>query len=104
MSEPTRKTNESAAGLASRVASLDWLQTGKDLDAYGCAVAEGVLLRDQCRALSALYDQDALFRNRIVMTRHAFRRGEDKYCAYPLPQTLSLLPKTRYPPWPGVGH
>jgi hypothetical protein len=59
MSDPTRKTNKSATGLASRVASLDWLQIGKDLDAYGCAVAEGVLLRDQCRALSALYDQDA---------------------------------------------
>jgi hypothetical protein len=96
MSDPTRETNESATGLASRVASLDWLQIGKDLDAYGCAVAEGVLLRDQCRALSALYDQDAFFRSRIVMTRHGFGRGEYKYFAYPLPEVIAGLRPALY--------
>jgi uncharacterized protein len=76
---------------------LDWLQIENDLDAHGCAVAEGVLLRDQCRALSALYDQDALFRSRIVMTRHGFGRGEYKYWAYPLPEAVAVLRKTLYP-------
>jgi uncharacterized protein len=97
MNDPAQKTKESAAGLASRIASLDWLQIENDLDAHGCAVAEGVLLRNQCRALSALYDQDALFRSRIVMTRHGFGRGEYKYWAYPLPEAVAVLRKTLYP-------
>jgi hypothetical protein len=46
MSGPTRKVNESVAEIVTRVASLDWFQIGNDLDAYGCAVAEGVLVRD----------------------------------------------------------
>jgi uncharacterized protein len=104
MNDPARRANESAAGLASRVASLDWLQIENDLDAHGCAVAEGVLLREQCRALSALYDQDALFRSRIVMTRHGFGRGEYKYWTYPLPEAVAVLRKTLYPHLAGVAN
>jgi hypothetical protein len=44
-----------------------------DLDAYGCAAAEGMLLPEQYRALAALYDQDGCFRGRIVMSHHELR-------------------------------
>ena len=63
-----------------------------------------MLLRDQCRALSALYNQDALFRSRIVMTRHGFGRGEYKYWAYPLPETIAVLRETLYPHLAGVAN
>ena len=45
MSDPTRKVNESVVELAIRVASLDWLQIGNDLDAYGSTHPKGVRIR-----------------------------------------------------------
>ena len=36
-------------------------------------------------SLRALYDEDRLFRSRIVMERHRFGKGEYKYFADPLP-------------------
>jgi uncharacterized protein len=104
MSTPIGTANESAAGLASRGASLAWSQISNDLDSFGCAVAESVLSRDQCHALSALYDRDALFRSRIVMARHGFGRGEYKYWAYPLPASVAVLRKTLYAHLTGVAN
>ena len=76
---PTASTEElSVAGLADRVESLDWPQIESDLESDGCAIAKGLLLPDQCRALAALYPQDEPFRSRVVMARHGFGRGE--YC------------------------
>jgi hypothetical protein len=96
--------NDMAAGVASQVESLDWPRIASDLDAYGCAVARGVLLPDECRALSALYSQDEPFRSRIVMARHGFGRGEYKYWAYPLPETVAALRGTLYPHLSGVAN
>src|SRR5687768_7708504 len=78
-------------GIASRVESADWTQITNDLDAYGCAVAKGLLLPGECTALAALFDQDDLFRKRIVMARHGFGRGEYKYWNYPLPEAVAAL-------------
>jgi hypothetical protein len=77
--------------IASRVEALDWAQASHDLDAQGCAVLKELLSADECRALAALYPDDAHFRNRIVMGRHGFGRGEYKYFAYPLPDPIAAL-------------
>ena len=90
-------TKVRATGIAGRVESLDWPQIVRDLDAYGCAVAKGVLLPKQCRALASLYHQDAPFRSRIVMSRHGFGRGEYKYWTYPLPAAVATLRRALYP-------
>lgn len=50
-----------------------------------------------CRALAALYDDEARFRSRVVMQRHNFGRGEYKYFAYPLPQPVAELRAALYP-------
>ena len=42
-------------------------------------------------ALRELYGDDALFRSRVVMERHAFGRGEYKYFANPLPPIVQRL-------------
>ncbi|HVV39967.1 MAG TPA: 2OG-Fe(II) oxygenase [Nitrobacter sp.] len=91
-------TSAPPADMASRVAALDWNQVGNDLDAQGCAVLSSLLSADECEALAGLYDDDAKFRSRIVMSRHGFGRGEYKYLAYPLPEPIASLRSALYPP------
>jgi hypothetical protein len=77
--------------ITARVAALDWTQASGDLDAQGCAILKGLLSPDECRALAALYPNDAHFRSRVVMGRHGFGRGEYKYFSYPLPDLIAAL-------------
>ncbi len=69
----------------------------EELAAQGYAVRP-LLQPETCAAIAALYDQDALFRSRVVMARHGFGRGEYKYFAYPLPEPVAKLRGALYPP------
>src|SRR5262245_18549713 len=51
----------------------------------------------ECTEIAGLYPDDRLFRSHIVMARHGFGRGEYKYFAYPLPQTVTDLRVAVYP-------
>jgi hypothetical protein len=82
--------------IAARVDAIDWTLTTADLDAQGCAVLTGLLSPDECRALAALYPDDARFRSSIVMGRHGFGRGEYKYFSYPLPDLIAELRPALY--------
>jgi hypothetical protein len=82
--------------IAARVDAIDWTQAMSDLDAQGCAVLKGLLPRDECRALAALYPDDKYFRSRVVMGRHGFGRGEYKYFSYPLPDLIAQLRPALY--------
>jgi hypothetical protein len=84
--------------IVERVAGLDWAAIAADLDAHGCATTSGLLSVQECEALSDTYESDAPFRSRVVMTRHGFGRGEYKYFAYPLPETIAALRAALYPP------
>ena len=92
---------------------IDWARVGGDLDAQGCAVDPGrCSTPTSARRSPALYDDDALFRSRVVMARHGFGRGEYKYFAYPLPDAgrgaahgaLSAARADRQPLERGDGH
>jgi hypothetical protein len=88
---------EKASSIVEGVADLDWAAIAATLDTQGCAVIGRVLDADACAALAARYDDDALFRSRIVMARHGFGRGEYKYFAYPLPDAVAALRAALYP-------
>ena len=90
--------------FGSRIASLDWEQAERDLDAQGCAMLKGLLAPDECRALAAVYADDAHFRSRIVMSRHGFGRGEYKYFSYPLPDLIAELRPKLYERLSGVAN
>lgn len=67
-----------------------------DLRAGGFALIRGFADRKAAEELRALYDEDALFRKRIVMERHAYGRGEYKYFANPLPPRVQGLRESLY--------
>jgi hypothetical protein len=85
-------------GLEERIAGLDWARVHGDLDAQGAAVIPGLLSADACRELAALYARDDVFRDRVVMARHGFGRGEYRYFAYPLPPLVQQLRTALYAP------
>jgi hypothetical protein len=87
----------SETGIAERVAALDWRAATAALDLCGFTTLPAVLDPQECRALTALYPEDAPFRSRIVMQRHAFGQGEYKYLRYPLPPPVEALRQALYP-------
>ncbi|WP_244816312.1 2OG-Fe(II) oxygenase [Caballeronia sp. Lep1P3] len=88
--------HDAGADIVGRIDALDWAEIETQLDLQGSAIAPGLFTRDECAALAALYDDDALFRSRIVMERHSFGRGEYKYFAYPLPSVLDDVRRAAY--------
>ena len=80
-----------------RPTSIEWVSKAQDLDARGWALLPKLITQDQSRQMSALYARDALFRSRVVMSRHGFGRGEYQYFAYPLPDVVQTLRTTLYP-------
>ena len=90
--------------IAARVDAIDWAQAESELDTHGCAVLKSLLSPDECRALAALYPDDAHFRSRIVMGRHGFGRGEYKYFSYPLPKMIAALRPALYARLQGIAN
>src|SRR5579863_1272286 len=62
----------------------------------GFALIPGAINPAESRALRALYDDDQLFRSRVVMERHSFGKGEYKYFAHPLPPRVQNLREDLY--------
>jgi hypothetical protein len=83
--------------IETRIAAQDWPEALASLDTCGSAVLPGLLDADTCSALASCYDDDALFRSRIVMARHGFGRGAYGYFAYPLPPAIACLRTGLYP-------
>jgi uncharacterized protein len=83
--------------ILERVRAIDWPQVTRDLDERGAAVVERVLTPGECETIAAMYDQEEIFRSRVVMARHGFGRGEYRYFQYPLPEILTDLRSAFYP-------
>lgn len=82
----------------------DWARIDGELDASGWSVLPGLLNAAECDALRDCYDDDRLFRSRVVMARHGFGQGEYKYFAYPLPSRVAALRTALYPPLAAIAN
>ncbi len=91
------KSDPSFAAVERRLAAVEWDALADALDARGYATVPGLLTPAECGDLAALYADDAAFRSRVVMQRHAFGRGEYKYLRYPLPALVAALRGAIYP-------
>jgi hypothetical protein len=80
-----------------RTRAFDWARVVQDLDALGSGLLPGLLLQGECEAIAARYQEDTIFRSRVVMARHGFGRGEYKYFCYPLPELIAGLRAALYP-------
>ena len=86
----------SAGGIETRISNLDWCALGGELDARGYALPGKLLGAQDCRDLVEAYDQEALYRSRVVMKRHNFGLGEYRYFSYPLPDLIGRLRAAAY--------
>lgn len=75
---------------------MPWRRVEDDLNQQGWATIGSLLKTDECRRICASYDQDQLFRSRVVMARHGFGLGEYRYFAYPLPELIQRLRQSLY--------
>lgn len=93
-----------AQSVAERVRLIGWEEVSRDLDAEGRALVERFLTPAECASLAALYNQEELFRSRVVMARHGFGRGEYKYFRYPLPELIAALRTAVYRHLAGIAN
>ena len=82
--------------VANRIARLDWTAITDALNETGHATTGPLLTPDECAAVASLYNDDQVFRSRIIMARHGFGRGEYKYFAYPLPPLIQAMRPALY--------
>ncbi|MEH6422286.1 2OG-Fe(II) oxygenase [Pseudomonas sp. CGJS7] len=80
-----------------RIETYDWNEIAAQLDRSGRALLPGLLTPAQCRSVAAGYDEEGLYRSRVVMARHGFGRGEYRYFRYPLPRLVQGLRERLYP-------
>src|ERR1700733_7948667 len=92
------KADAESKGTASRVAALDWASISAELDDHGSAVVGPLLTPGQCEDLVVSYENEGIFRSRVVMARHGFGSGEYQYFSYPLPPVIAELRTALYPP------
>lgn len=84
--------------------SRKWTTIQNELDMFGTAVLGALLSAEQCTSLIQGYDDDEIYRSRIVMAQHGFGKGEYKYFNYPLPKLIAELRKSLYPPLAGIAN
>jgi len=82
--------------IDARIAGLDWDRITKEIDQRGWATTGPLLTKEECAALADSYDEDGLYRSRVVMARHGFGQGEYRYFAYPLPDLIQQLRSALY--------
>ena len=82
--------------IETRIAGLDWDRITREIDERGWATTGQLLTGSERASLAAAYDDDDLYRSRVIMARHGFGQGEYRYFAYPLPPLIHQLRLSLY--------
>jgi len=82
--------------ISKHIESCAWDEIERGLDTSGWAIIPGLLSSADCENLQALYADDSAFRNRVIMARHGYGRGEYRYFCYPLPLSVDNLRTSIY--------
>jgi len=90
--------------MRNRLREIDWQRVRADLDGRGHARVPHLLTPAECRALAALYTEDARFRSTVSLERFRFGRGEYRYFARPLPVQVQALRTALYPPLAAIAN
>ena len=85
-----------AGPVKKRIADIDWKRAEAALSSQGWAMLGALLNKEECDALIAGYEEDALYRSRVVMARHGFGAGEYRYYADPSPALVGELREGLY--------
>jgi uncharacterized protein len=83
--------------IQQRIDRLNWDKAAHDMNNTGYATLPGVLSAEECDAFISQYDDESLYRKKVIMERHQYGKGEYKYFSYPLPQLIQQLRETVYP-------
>jgi hypothetical protein len=83
--------------IEERLRALPWEAAERSLWDFGYAHVPGLLTREECKELAALYERPELFRSRIDMQRYRFGSGDYQYFDNPLPPLVSDLRTHGYP-------
>src|SRR5258708_36523774 len=79
---PVMDRNEAVTRAGARIAGIDAAQLAGSLDERGYPTLPALLCPGECRALAALYADEAAFRRRVVTQPPGFRPGEYTYLPY----------------------
>jgi hypothetical protein len=79
------------------LSQINWPAIEQALDQRGFAVTPPLLSTVECAELAGCYEDEALFRSRVVMAQHNFGSGEYKYFGRPLPGVVEGLRRELYP-------
>jgi hypothetical protein len=90
-------TADTSMQIDERVYDLDWPALVEDVNRFGAALTGPILSPAECRAITALYQDDTRFRSTIDMERYRFGAGEYRYFDRPLPEPLETLRAAFYP-------
>lgn len=89
--------NGMTASIAARVQAADWDAVTTDINEHGGALLPQLLTAEQTVHIRELYDETALFRSTIDMSRYRFGEGQYRYFDSPYPEPIEQLKQALYP-------
>ena len=83
--------------IKAKFSAIDWQAVIENMNKKGFAIIPDFLSPPQCEGLIKNYDNENLYRKKIVMERYRFGLGEYKYFDYPLPEMVQTIRENMYP-------
>jgi hypothetical protein len=83
--------------IQANLSAINLQTVTEQMDAKGYSIIPQLLSTEQCDGLVQDYDNEDLYRKKIVMERYRFGLGEYKYFNYPLPGLIQAIRERVYP-------